>query len=79
MPTLSTEDEGKAVVNAAGDQIGVVSDVERGTAYITPDPDITEKLKARLGWSDADEDTHPLQEQAIETITSDEVRLVDDQ
>lgn len=76
MPTLSTEDEGKAVVNAAGDRIGVVSDVEQGTAYITPDPDITEKLKARFGWSDA-EDTHPLQKQAIETITSDEVRLVE--
>lgn len=79
MPRLSTEDEGKAVVNAAGDRIGVVSDVEQSTAYITPDPNLAEKLKARLGWSDADEDTHPLQEQAIETITSDEVRLVDDQ
>ena len=30
---------------------------------------------SKLGWADRDEDTYPLQEESIETITDDEIRL----
>ena len=30
---------------------------------------------SKLGWADHDEDTYPLQEESIETITDDEIRL----
>ena len=54
---------------------GVGVDVEHGTAYVDPDPGITETVMSKLGWADRDEDTYPLQEESIETITDDEIRL----
>lgn len=78
MPTITPEDEGKVVVNAAGDRIGVVTDVEQSTAHIKSDVGFTETLKAKLGWGDATDDTVPLQEEAIQSITDNEVRLVTD-
>ena len=75
MATEMTEhDEGKKVV-ADGDQVGIVSRVEHGTAYVDADPGITDKVKSKLGWGDRDEDTYPLQEESIETVTDDEIRL----
>ena len=71
---MSEHDEGKKVV-ADGDQVGIVSEVEHGTAYVEPDPGITDKVKSKLGWGDRDEDTYPLQEESIDTVTDDEVRL----
>lgn len=75
MTTEITEhDEGKKVV-ADGEQVGMVSRVEHGTAYVDPDPGITDKVKSKLGWGDRDEDTYPLQEESIEAVTDDEIRL----
>jgi hypothetical protein len=74
-----TEDEvGKPVVDENGEQVGVVSAVEHGAARVDPDPGITDKIKAKLGWEDADEDTYPLQEGMVERVTDDEIRLRSD-
>jgi len=54
---LSDKDEGKHVVNKAGKKIGMVSRVEGNHAYVDPDPGITDTIKSKLGWGDADEDT----------------------
>lgn len=67
--------DGKTVVNADGKRIGVVSGVEAGTAYVDPDPGITDKIKTTLGWEDVDEDDYPLPEASIERITEDEIHL----
>ncbi|MFC6731222.1 MULTISPECIES: PRC-barrel domain containing protein [unclassified Haladaptatus] len=76
MPHSITEgDEGKPVVGAQGEQVGRVIDVEHGTAYVEPDPGLTDTLMSKLGWADRDEDTYPLQENAIGEITDDEIRL----
>ena len=40
-----------------------------------PSFDITVSVMPKLGWADRDEDTYPLQEESIETITDDEIRL----
>lgn len=72
---FTDDDVGKSVVDERGEQIGVVSAVEHGTARVDPDPGITDKIKATLGWEDTDEDTYPLQESAIEQVTDDEIRL----
>ncbi|WP_135824827.1 PRC-barrel domain containing protein [Halorussus ruber] len=74
MAQFSEDDEGKSVV-VDGDEVGIVSEVEHGTAYVEPDPGITDKIKAKLDWGDRDEDTYPLQEQAVDTVTDDEIRL----
>ena len=75
-----TDDEvGKKVVDGDGDEVGIVSAVNHGTAYVAPDPGITTKLKTKLNWEDHDEEEdYPLQEAAIEAVTDDEIRLRSD-
>jgi hypothetical protein len=72
---ITEDDEGKKVVDESGDEVGIVSDVDHGTAHIDPNPGITDKVKSKLGWGDRDEDTYPLQEEMISSITDDEIRL----
>ncbi|WP_265110051.1 PRC-barrel domain containing protein [Halosolutus halophilus] len=72
---FTADDEGKRVVNAQGDEIGVVHDVERGTAHVKPDPGMTDTIKSKLGWGDADDETYALDADSVERITDDEVRL----
>ncbi|WP_336342785.1 hypothetical protein [Halalkalicoccus ordinarius] len=75
MAQFSDDDEGKTVVNADGEEVGIIAAVEHGTAHVDPDPGVTDKIMSTLGWSDRDEDTYPLQEESVEAITDDEVRL----
>ena len=76
--TISNEDEGKPVVNSAGDEIGMIEEVRSGTAYVNPDPGITDKISSKLGWGDADTDeNYELQSARIGMVTDDEVRLED--
>jgi hypothetical protein len=71
---VTAEDEGKRVVR--GDEtVGRVVEVQHGIVHVDPDPGLGETLLARLGWADRDEDTSPLREDAIRTVTDDEVRL----
>ncbi len=79
MSTQFTDDDvGKDVVNAAGDEVGMIVDVDHGTAHVEPDPGITDSIKATLGWTDSGEDTYPLQEEAVGRVTDDAVHLEDD-
>lgn len=74
MVHTTESDEGKKVVR--GDKtVGRVVDVKHGTPYVDPDPGITDTLKSKLGWADADEDTYPLQDETIEEVTDDEIRI----
>lgn len=76
MSTTLTDDEtGKDVVDDQGNKIGIVSTVQDGTLHVTPDPDITDKIRAKLGWGDTDEDAYTIEERRVVTVTDDEVRL----
>lgn len=68
-------DEGKEVVDSDGNTVGRIVTVEHGTAHVDPDPGITDTIMSKLGWGDTDEETYPLQEANVETVTDDEVRL----
>lgn len=72
---LTEDDEGKKVVSADGDEIGRITDVRGGTAYVDPDPGMFDTVKAKLNWGDADEDSYPLQADHVADVTDDEVRL----
>lgn len=72
---LTDEAVGKTVVDAQDEEIGMVTAVEHGTAQVEPDPDLTDTIKAKLGWEDAGQEAFPLQEDAIATVTGDEIRL----
>ncbi|MFP8954117.1 hypothetical protein ACLI4Z_14285 [Natrialbaceae archaeon A-arb3/5] len=72
-PALSTDDQGKEVVDSAGQQIGIVAEVEDETAYIDPEPGLTDRLKARLNWGGHDDDEYPVESTEIREITDDEL------
>lgn len=72
---FTDDDIGKDVLDEDGNKIGIVSSVKTGTAYVDPDPGVTDKIKAALEWDDTGEDTYPLQEASVEMVTDDVVRL----
>jgi len=72
---LTERDEGKEVVNADGETIGMISGFRGGRAYVDPDPGITDKLMSTLGWHDVGDDDYVLESDHVERITDDEVHL----
>lgn len=74
--TFTEDDEGKTVINDDGEEVGMIATVEHGTAHVNPDPGLTDTIKSTLGWGDSDdEDTYPLQEESVASVTDDEVHL----
>ena len=69
------EDEGKPVVDAAGDPVGMVEEVRGGKAYVDPEPGLVDRIKSKLGWGDADEGDYTIDEESIERVTDDEIEL----
>jgi hypothetical protein len=72
---LSADDRGKDVVDEDGKTIGIVAEVEGQTAYIDPEPGLTDRLKARLNWGGHGDDDYPIETAKIAEITDDEVVL----
>lgn len=72
---ITTNDEGKRVINAKGKRIGTVSEVRNGTAYVDPDSGITESIRSRLGWGNADDDEYPLEARRVKKVTDDAIHL----
>lgn len=74
---VTDEDQGKHVVDSSGEKIGMVTEVKGGTAYVNPDPGLTDMIQSKLGWADADQDDYALDADRIDTVTDDEIRLKD--
>lgn len=72
---VTEDDEGKNVIDSSGKKIGIVTEVRSGTAYVNADPGITDTIRSKLGWGDADEDDYALEKDRIDTISDDEIRL----
>jgi hypothetical protein len=73
--TLTDDEEGKTVVDASGEPLGLITAIEEETAYVEPDPDLAESITARLGWGNADEDDYTVRAGAISEVGDEEVRL----
>lgn len=73
--SITQDEEGKPVVGAEGEDIGVVASVQGGTAHVRPDPGLAETVKARLGWEEAAADTYPVQPEMIDSVSANEVQL----
>lgn len=73
---LTEADEGKQVVNASGDDVGIVTEITGGKIYIDSAQDITEAITSKLGWSNAD-DEYVLENDSIARVTDEEVHLKD--
>ncbi|PSP75257.1 hypothetical protein BRC86_03740 [Halobacteriales archaeon QS_3_64_16] len=73
---ITQEDEGKPVVDARDDKIGVVAEVEGDTAWIEFNPDTTNEIKTRLGFGDTSgENTNPIEEDQIDAVGDDKIIL----
>lgn len=72
---FTEDDEGKIVVDTDGETLGIVTKIQRETAYVEPDPDATETLKSELGMGDADPDEYEVHQDAVETSTDEKLHL----
>ncbi|PSQ44544.1 hypothetical protein BRD14_00885 [Halobacteriales archaeon SW_5_68_122] len=77
MTVLSPEDEGKFLMDAKAEQIGIVTEVdsEEQVAYVDPDPDVSDAILQGLGFSDANSDDIEVPSEAVETVTDTEIRV----
>ncbi|MCU4802580.1 hypothetical protein OB920_19630 [Halobacteria archaeon HArc-gm2] len=77
MATLSSDDEGKFLVDAEDEQIGIVTEVDAdaNVAYVDPDPGIGEAWLEGFGYGDADEDDIRVPFDAVSTVTDEEIRV----
>lgn len=75
MTEITTDERAKDVISGDGTEIGVVDEVEDGTAYVEPNREIPGELKSKLGWGADEQSTYPLREDAIDAITEEEIRL----
>lgn len=72
---ITEHDEGKTVVNADGDKIGMVAEVRGDRAYVDPDPGIGDQIMSKLGWSHGGDEEYPLDSSRIAEVTDDQIRL----
>lgn len=73
---LTEDDEGKPIVTTEDEEVGRVIEVTDGVAYVNPDPDTTETIRAKDGRGNKyGEETYSLFNDSVEMITDDEVRL----
>lgn len=77
MPAIDECAIGKRVVDATGQEIGLVTELRQGTAYVDPDPGIVDRLRVRLGFVNADENAFPLYEDRITSITDTLIEISD--
>jgi hypothetical protein len=75
MATLSEEDEGKFLMDADGEQLGIVTEVEGNTAYVDPDPSLGEAWLEAFGWGSVDDDDLSVPGEVIDTVTDKEIRV----
>ncbi|WP_049928991.1 hypothetical protein [Halopiger goleimassiliensis] len=75
MGTFTPDDIGKTVESDAGDALGAVVEVDDETAYVDPDPGVTDSIKAALDWDGSLETTVLVTDDAVAEITTDAIRL----
>lgn len=72
---LTERDVGKRIVDADGDELGVVAGVSGNRVEIDPDPGMLDQMKTRFGWKDREQDTYAIEQTRVDRVTPDEVRL----
>jgi len=75
MATLTSEDEGKFLVDVEGEQLGIITAVEENTAWVDPEPGLGEAVLAAFGWTDKGEDDYTVEGDVVDTVTGEEVRV----
>lgn len=71
---FTSEDEGKNVMTADGENVGKITKTSGSVAHVSTDTGLSGSIRRRLGWGD-DEDEYELMTSKVESVTDDEVRL----
>ncbi|PSP78779.1 hypothetical protein BRC81_07085 [Halobacteriales archaeon QS_1_68_20] len=73
----ASRDQGKDVVDASGQKVGMVAEVDNDMLYVDPHPSFTDKIKAALDWGDVDEDAYPVESENVRRIDNEVVLSVE--
>ena len=73
--TFTENDVGKPVTDTDGTAVGIVTGVEGNVAYVEPDPDVTDSIRAALGWKSDPEETIAVDGGSVYEITEDSIVL----
>lgn len=63
------EDEGKRVVTANGDEVGIIEQASGAMAQVKPTPSLSQSVRRRLGWAEDGEDTYELRTTRVDDIS----------
>lgn len=72
---FTEKDEGKPIVDINDARIGTVVTVEDGTAYMNLKDELLVTLKATFGIETTEHGLYPLQDEMIDRVTDDKIRL----
>jgi len=72
-----SNDEGKKVVDADGDEIGTIDRVSGNKAYVSPKARLSQSIRKRLGWEEEEAETYELMHSEVDSFSGDEIRLKD--
>lgn len=72
---LADVSQGDSVVDDQGETVGLVTAVEGSTLFVDPDPGLTEKLSAKLGWVDQDDAEYTIDASDVASVEGGNVRL----
>ncbi|WP_290813069.1 hypothetical protein [Halovivax sp.] len=67
-PTLTDDDVGKTVVDAAGTELGIVAQVDGDTASVDPNPSVLEHTLAKIGWEREGDEDYAVTEDMLDRI-----------
>ena len=73
MVDLTADEEGKDVVNADGEHLGTVEDIEGDAIHVDLDPEMTDDRRSEFGWGDRENEIHRVENDRIREVTVTEV------
>ena len=73
--SLDDVSAGDTVIDSQGETAGIVTAVEADRLYVDPDPGITEKLSAKLGWVDEDDAEYTVDADDIAGVENGDIHL----
>ncbi|WP_436900872.1 hypothetical protein [Halovenus halobia] len=80
MTVLSTQDEGKVLIDIEAEEIGIVTEVDpkEQVAFVDPDPSVANSVIQGLGFGDAGGDDIEVPADSVATVTDTELRVARD-
>jgi sporulation protein YlmC with PRC-barrel domain len=80
MTVLSTQDEGKVLIDIEGEEIGIVTEVDpqEQVAFVDPDPSVANSVIQGFGFGDAGDDDIEVPADSVATVTDTELRVARD-